>query len=250
MAYYVGRDVDVFWSTEHETTGIKENSSDFELERETGPQSAATTDGIVYCLADIGETFTKLTDVTGVDVSVGAQDEDISYMGLRNVGKVEVKKDTSITVTMKKKDRKFLQLYQGNVKAGSSHGSGGHTARWGLLELSSHDTPGTVDISDGTVDPKSCVDYDDSTVTTYGYRIVLEFKAATTSGRTDGAALVIPNCTISEVTHTTTNEAADEETVTFTSQVKPFVSNARRSSASLTAAFDTALATQTPLTEV
>jgi len=246
MAYYVGRDVDVYWSTEHETTGIKEGT-DFELERGS---ASASTGNIVYDLAQIGKGITKLADVTGVDVSVGAQDEDISYMGLRNQGKIEVKKDTSITITMKKKDRNFIQLYQGKVDSSSSHGSGGHTARWGMLELSSHSSPGTVDISDGTVDPKSCVDYDNSSVTTYGYRLILEFKADTTGENTDGAAIVIPNCTISEVTHTTSNEAADEETVSFTSQVKPFISNARRASADTSDAFDEALTTQTPLTEV
>ena len=250
MAYYVGRDVDVFWGTEHETHGIKENSSDFELEVEALAGSAHSADTIVGSLADVGEAFTKLTDVTGVDLSVGAQDEDITFMGLRNVGKIEIKKDTSITVTMKKKDRKFLQLYQGNVKSTSAEdGSGGHSARWGLTEL----LAATYKIQGGDIYPKSCVDIDDSTVTTYGYRLIIEFKGDKTGQTGDGAAICIPNCTISEVTHTTSNEAADEESVTFTSQVKPFVSNARMSSGTVsgsTVPFHISLTTQTPLTEV
>jgi len=250
MAYYVGRDVDVFWSTEHETHGIKENSTDFELEVEALAGSSHSTDTIVGSLADIGESFTKMTDVTGVDLSIGAQDEDITFMGLRNVGKIEIKKDTSITITMKKKDRKFLQLYQGNVDSNSAQDEvGGHTARWGMTEL----LASTYKIQGGDIDPKSCVDIDDSTVTTYGYRLIIEFKGDKTGQQGDGAAVCIPNCTISEVTHTTSNEAADEESVTFTSQVKPFISNARMNAETVsgsTAPFHISLTTQTPLTEV
>ena len=212
--------------------------------------SGSSADTIVGSLADVGESFTKLTDVTGVDLSIGSQDEDITYMGLRNVGKIEIKKDTSITITMKKKDRKFLQLYQGSVDSSSAEDTvGGHTARWGLTEL----TNGAFKIQGGDIDPKSCVDADDSTVTTYGYRLIIEFKGDKTGQTGDGAAVCIPNCTISEVTHTTSNEAADEESVTFTSQVKPFVSNARMSHGTVsgsTKPFHISLTTQTPLTEV
>lgn len=247
MAYYVGRDVDVFFSTEHESCKIVEHT-DFKLRVSDGAVSSATSGVIAYSLADIGETYTKFTDVTGVDVSTGAQDEDISYMGLRNQGKIEVKKDSSITVTMKKKDRKMLQLHQGKTDIDHAEDDiGGHPARWGLTELVSN---GNFLIQGGDIDPKSCVDFDDSTVTTYGFRIILEFKGDSTGTASDGAALVLRNCTLSDVTHTTSNEAADEETVTFSSQVKPIVANARRASADTTAAFDVSLTTQTPLTEV
>ena len=246
MAYYVGKDIDVFWSTEHESHGIKEGS-DFELEVDQLAGTAHEAGTIVGSLADLGEAFTKMTDITGVDVSVGAQDEDISYFGVRNVGKIEVKKDTSITITMKKKDRKFLQIYQGNVDSSSAEDDvGGHTARWGLTEL----TNGAFKIQGGDIDPKSCVDADDTTKTTYGYRVCLEFKGDTAGQTGDGAALVIPNCTISEVTHTTSNEAADEETITLTSQVKPIVTNARRATGSTTVAFSSDSTTQTALTAV
>ena len=224
MAYYTGRDVDVFWSTEHDSAGIHEHT---DLTLRTLESFDASTDEIVRNRAQMGNPSTKLSDVTGVDVSVGAQDEDVSYMGLRNIGKIEVKKDTSITVTMKKKDRHFLQLYQGSTDSSYSNGSGGHPARWGIEEI----TSGDINIQDGTIDPKSVVDCDATTKTTYGYRLAIEFKASSTDTGTDGALLVIPNCTISEVTHTTSNEAADEESVTFTSQVKPMIGDGKRTGA-------------------
>tara|TARA_Y100000310_G_scaffold81167_1_gene77783 strand:- start:228 stop:962 length:735 start_codon:yes stop_codon:yes gene_type:complete len=244
MAYYTGRDVDVYWTTEHDSAGINEHT-DLEIRMTEAPDSANET--IVRPLVDLGEATTKLTDVTGVDVSVGAQDEDISYMGLRNVGKIEVKKDTSVTVTMKKKDRKFLQLYQGNTYSGNSNASGGHPARWGLIQTGAGGSA-VIQIQDGTVDPKSCVDPDSTTKTTYGYRLVVEFKASSTATGVNGALLVIPNCTISEVTHTTSNEAADEESVTFTSQVKPMVGDGKRTGAGT--AFVSYAVTSTLLTDV
>jgi hypothetical protein len=165
-------------------------------------------------------------------------------MGLRNVGKIEVKKDTSITITMKKKDRKFLQLYQGSTySVNSNNGVGGHPARWGILQTASD-----INIQDGTVDPKSCVDPDATTKTSYGFRLAVEFKASSTATGVDGALLIIPNCTLSEVTHTTSNEAADEETVTFTSQVKPMVGDGKRTGAD--GAFVAYATTSTLLTDV
>jgi len=244
MAYYVGRDVDVYWGTEQDTHGIKEYGGNL-LHIDALAANAFEADTIVGSLVDIGEPETLLKDVTGVDLSVGAQDEDISFFGVRNVGKIEVKKDTSITITMKKKDRKFLQLYQGKC-AGTGHAEDGtseHSARWGLVELAS----GTVRIQGGDIDPKSCVQADATTKTTYGYRIILNFKDESSATAGGGACIVLPNCTLAEVTHTTSNEAADEESVTFTTQVKPIIGNAKRTSAN--ARFHADLTTQTLLTE-
>jgi len=244
MAYYVGRDIDVYWGTEQDTHGIKEYGGNL-LHIDALATNAFEADTIVGSLVDIGEPETLMKDVTGVDLSIGAQDEDISFFGVRNVGKIEVKKDTSITITMKKKDRKFLQLYQGKC-AGTGHaedGNGGHSARWGLVELAS----GDVRIQGGDIDPKSCVQADATTKTTYGYRLILNFKDESSATAGGGACIVLPNCTLAEVTHTTSNEAADEESVTFTTQVKPIIGNAKRTGAN--AAFHADLTTQTLLTE-
>ena len=241
MAYYTGRDVDVYWATEHDSAGIHEHT---DLTLRTLESYDGSTDEIVRNRAQMGNPSTKLKDVTGVDVAVGAQDEDVTYMGLRNVGKIEIKKDTSITVTMKKKDRHFLQLYQGSTDSAYSNGTGGHPARWGIEEI----TSGDINIQDGTIDPKTVVDCDATTKTTYGFRLAIEFKPSSTATGTDGAVLIIPNCTLSEVTHTTSNEAADEESVTFTSQVKPMIGNGARTGSD--GAFEAYATTSTLLTDV
>ena len=249
MAYYVGRDVDVYWGTEQDTHGIKEHS-DFTLQIDALGGSAFEAGTIVGSLVDVGEPETLMKDVTGVDLSIGAQDEDISFFGVRNVGKIEVKKDTSITITMKKKDRKFLQLYQGAC-AGSGHaedGVGGHSARWGLVEGPGNSSSGNPRIQGGDFDPKSCVQADATTLCSYGYRVILNFKDESSATAGGGACVVLRNCTLSEVTHTTSNEAADEESVTFTTQVKPLIGNAKRTGAN--ARFHADLTTQTLLTDV
>jgi hypothetical protein len=147
---------------------------------------------------------------------------------------------------MKKKDRKFLQLYQGKTDSSHSNGAGGHPARWGLEDI----TDGDINIQDGTIDPKSVVDNDSNTKTNYGFRVAVEFKTGTSGTDTTGALLVVPNCTISEVTHTTSNEAADEESVTFTSQVKPMIGDAARTGASFDNPYDGYPRVLTNLTDV
>ena len=219
MAYYTGRDVDVYWVTEHDSAGIHEHT---DLTLRTLESYDASADEIVRNRAQMGNPSTKLSDVTGVDVSIGAQDEDVSYMGLRNIGKIEVKKDTSITVTMKKKDRHFLQLFQGSTDASFSNGSGGHPARHGIEEI----TSGDINIQDGTIDPKSTLD-SNSTIS-YGYRVAIQLKADSTGTADDGTVIVLRNCSLGDYTHTLSNDAANEESVTFVSMVSPLITSGRK----------------------
>ena len=53
MAYYVGRDVDVYWGTEQDTHGIKEHS-DFTLQIDALGGTSFETGTIVGSLVDIG----------------------------------------------------------------------------------------------------------------------------------------------------------------------------------------------------
>ena len=115
MAYFTGRDVKVWITTEHLSDGVKYNASGELLARVnvnavTSPIDSQLTECIVPALQNAGMAPWVTSDITGVDVSIGAQDEDISFMGLRNVGKIEVKKDTSVTITKKKTDVGFSLL--------------------------------------------------------------------------------------------------------------------------------------------
>ena len=50
-------------------------------------------------------------NITGMDVSFGVQDEDVAFVGQRNVLKAEIKKDNSITLTRKKSNNTWAVIY-------------------------------------------------------------------------------------------------------------------------------------------
>lgn len=225
MAYFTGRDVRVWVTSEHSDDGVRLDGTNTPTDQLMvhADADAATPSNltIISGLDAAGKTAWMLSDITGIDVSVGAQDEDISFMGLRNVGKLEVKKDTSVSITRKKGDVKFSMLFQGKTNTSHSNGDGKHGARYGLINS------GGMKISDGTTDPKTTLD--DASGQCFGYRVFVELKPESSAGGGDGEVLVVPNCMFSEYGHTLSNEAANEESFTMTSQVKPFIYNATKS---------------------
>jgi hypothetical protein len=225
MAYFTGKDVDVWVTTEHDFDYLE--VTDNELVVYAGSSAAGATkrtDAIFSgALSMAGLAANRLTDLTGCDVTVGAMDEDISFFGLRNVGKLEVKKDTSVTITRKKSDNKNMVAFQGTTNSTHSYSAGAHAARWGLIE----DSDGTsgMRVADGTVDPKSTLDDGNTPEQCYGYRVFIELKAESSESAGDGLVLVIPNCTMMEYSSTVANESANEETFGFSSMVKPILWN-------------------------
>ena len=244
MAYFTGRDVKIWVTTEHLTDGVKmtEDSGNKKLDVRAGvnavgePVATQKLECIVPSLGNAGMNNWVMSDITGVDVSIGAQDEDISFMGLRNVGKIEVKKDTSVSITRKKSDAGFTLLFQGKTLAASSPTtSGNHSARYGLIANADADA---MLIADGTVDPKSAKgDMGSGSNQSFGYRVFVELKGDSTGTSGDGEVLVIPNCHFMEYGHTVSNESANEETFTLTSQVKPFIMNGTKAGTADTSAY-------------
>jgi len=232
MAYFTGRDVKIWVTTEHLTDGVRmtEDGTKKKLDVRvnvnavTDPVASQKLECVVPSLGNAGMNNWAMSDITGVDVSIGAQDEDISFMGLRNVGKIEVKKDTSVSITRKKSDAGFTLLFQGKTLAASSPTtSGNHSARYGLIANTAADA---MLIADGTVDPKSAKgDMGSGSNQSFGYRVYVELKGDSTGTAGDGEVLVIPNCHFMEYGHTLSNESANEETFTLQSQVKPFIMN-------------------------
>ena len=87
MVYFLGRDVSVVLTTESvtdtETVGISGNAA--------VAGATATNAGILFA-DDMSETtfsnYTEVEDLTGVDISIGAMDEDITFIGQKGTGKV------------------------------------------------------------------------------------------------------------------------------------------------------------------
>jgi len=220
MAYFTGKDVDVWITTEHINDCVAVSGNELIVQDQgAGTINAAraakpSTAIFSGALGNAGSPANRITDVTGCDLSVGATDEDLNFFGLRNVGKIEIKKDTSVTITRKKSNNKNMVVFQGQTNSSHSPGEGLHGARWGLVG------PTTMKIADGSVDPKSASD--DTSAQCYGFRVFVELKG--TSDDT-GTVLVIPNCTVMDYSGSVSNDSANEETFTLSSMVKPILMN-------------------------
>ena len=226
MAYYTGTDVKVWVCTEHASAGVtidanhklevSSTGSDFTAGAIAIPPMGLNNKGI-------GMNDFNIADITGVDLSIGAQDEDISFFGTKTPGKIETKADLSVTLTKKKSNKLFSTLAQGQTDDTSSYASVGlHAGRHGLVKDSS---TSDIRIADGTVDPKSSTD--DSSNVCYGYRVAIQLKDASGSAgaNKDGTVIVLRNCTLGDYTTTLSNDAADEETIGFVTMVKPLILN-------------------------
>jgi len=179
MVYYLGRDVEVALSTENSTIGV--------TAADTMVYSAAAS-GTARALgsgaAGAVDLKTLMSDVTAVDIGIGAMDEDITYFGIRSVTKAEIKKETTVSITRKKSSSEFDHLFN-NARYGVS----GASTPWPGLE-----------------EPSA----------THGYRIYVQLKES-------GEVLSIPNACVQAHTVTTNADGVSEETIEFMSYVTPYI---------------------------
>jgi len=190
MVYFVGRDLDVIISTEEADNGL------FWLSGATGP-SWATGDYITtgsYTLvavprahADAQNAGNEVKYLIGADLSVGAMDEDITYVGFRDVTKVEIKKETTLTLTRKKVDAVWDDWFN-NVRFGLTGSS--------LIGASDNEEP----------------------TQTRGFRIWLKLKP---SGSSQGDTFTLRNCCLQSHTVSTNVDGTFDETIEFMSYIDP-----------------------------
>ena len=187
MVYYLGRDVVVALTTEA-AGGVSATLGSVTYGAgETG--SAGKLAGIT----DIDAAgLARVADVTGVDIGIGAMDEDISYFGMRSVTKAEIKKETTVTITKKKNDGEFDVLFN-LVRYGVS----GTAAAWPGLE-----------------EPDA----------THGYRVYVALKSGS-------EVISIPNACIQSHTVTVNADGVTEETIEFMSYVTPYLGAAMNTGA-------------------
>ena len=218
MAYYLGRDLDIALTTENVSFGLVAEESgttgvetmvlkdfaaasgsidDFVTADDAaglfaGPKlqknstsifGTQTYDGISSATAD-----NRPDNVTGVDLSLSTMDEDVQFIGQRNILKAEIKKENSITLTRKKKDNVWNVCF--------------NEARFGINED-----------GDGLADGRAQPDY-----TGYGYRVYLKFATGAT-----GETFILPNCCITEYSTSMSPDASQEETITLMSYVDPII---------------------------
>ena len=203
MAFFLGKDVTVACSAENQSYGLQ----------------ATTAGGLTFNDATTGfadplDTSTPVGatgswgQLTSVELSIGAMDEDISYFGMRSQTKAEIKKETVLTITKKKTDNVFDGVYNNGGRYGVSGSSVGNAFADGLGQPSQQKV--SSDIS-------------------YGYRIHVQMKDQTET-------FSIPNACIQSHTTSLNADGTTEETIEFMSYVTPLVTTGNVATAATTAA--------------
>jgi len=190
MAYFLGSDVKVALTTEHNTTGVLVASG------ATGLYTLSTTTSNPTIKKRGGTelgTTNAMADVIGLDLGIGAMDEDVSYLGHRTPLKAEVHKETTVSLTLKRKNANFDIIFSGD--------SSGDVGRWGVNEGGS--------LADGLAEPDNF----------YGYRLAIHMKGAKECFTVRNACLVGHTVTLNA-------DGTQEETIEFSSQVEPVIDDA------------------------
>jgi len=192
MAYYLGRDVAVYIANESSTNEYTYvNTSTLK-----STTAASGSDTVQFTANRDDPMFAggKVADLTGVDVGLGATDEDVAYIGQRTTLKAEIKKETTISLTKKKGDAVWSTIWNGD---------GTNTMRWGHQGGAVTEDSAT-NVYTGLEKP----------TIHYGYRLHVQLKSGT-------EILCIQNCTINSYSVSVNPDGITEETMEFTSHVNP-----------------------------
>tara|TARA_R110000824_G_scaffold206523_4_gene391690 strand:- start:2425 stop:3093 length:669 start_codon:yes stop_codon:yes gene_type:complete len=205
MTYFLGKDVDVYWTTEASGLSISGtmNVTDGDsLAAKIGMTSGST--GILVLERNDGiGADTKLTDITGVDFAPGATNEDISYMGQNTNLSAQVKNEFALTLTKKKNDTVWDQLYNGRGRDGAYS----TLTTTGVVTADATGSLYTYYVHDGLTT---------SRMENFGYRLYLVLKDGT-------EVFVIRNCCLTGHTVSLNADGTQEETAEFYSYVKPLI---------------------------
>lgn len=191
MAYFLGSEVKICLTTEDSSYGLHVASG------ATGFYALTSTDSSPNAVqprtsANLASgSSAQLADVVGLDLGIGAMDEDISYLGHRTPLKAEVHKETTVSLTVKRKNANWDVMFTGDDDA--------TIGRWGC-------TGSTV--YSGLEEP---------TIST-GFRLAVHIKGGT-------ECFTVSNATFVGHTVTLNADGTQEETLEFSSQVEPVIDN-------------------------
>ena len=191
MVYFLGRDVKVYVGTEaaHATVQRKVSAtgSDWDF---TGSDTAETNYTMLAAMRGSSElAINRIEQLSGVDLSIGAMDEDIAYMGHRTPLKAEVHKETTVSLSLKKKNGIYDCIFTGDKD--------GSIGRWGVTGSA---------LADGLSEPSI----------EYGFRLAIHIKGAKECFTVRNAAFTGHSISLNA-------DGTQEETLEFTSQVEPVI---------------------------
>ena len=125
MAYFLGRDVDVYITTESAYDATENAGVWISGGAECALVNTSGSGDIHFAFARNHTDYLTyaVKDVTGLDLSIGAVDEDITYFGVRSVTKAEVKKETTVSLTAKKSNFGWDEIFDSGRYGTTTGGS-------------------------------------------------------------------------------------------------------------------------------
>lgn len=221
MAYFLGRDVDVYITTESKIKDDAIGVSGTEARKLTDVQTGSTNELLgIYMFATSLSGATSVSggrvkDLTGVDLSIGVSDEDIGpYFGQVATQKAELRKEHTVSLTRKKSSILWDVMFNGPCLSTNYDLDNATTAdadylgpRWGLVNVSGSATNNLRAIGNGNFNPKYSPGVSGTTpVSLYGYRVHVRLK----NGK---EVYTVRNCTITGHTVTINVDGTQEETM-------------------------------------
>ena len=220
MTYFLGRDVDVFLTLESKVTasGLAVDSNERVV---LAADSSATIPSMIN-----GATVATaaVLDLTGVDLSIGVSDEDVGpFFGQETTQKIELRKETTLTLTRKKSDSTFDLIFNGPCSGTQFMGGTSNAdllqakrqgARFGIKFESAE-----MRMNDGLENPKLVTESGTTTASCYGYRLHIRFKDGTNAGE----IFTLRNAAFSAHTTSLNADGAQEETLEFMSTTPPYI---------------------------
>ena len=220
MTYFLGRDVDVFLTLESKVT-----ASGLAVDTNERVVLAADASATIPSMINGATVATAaVLDLTGVDLSIGVSDEDVGpFFGQETTQKIELRKETSLTLTRKKSDSTFDLIFNGPCSG--TQFMGGTTnadllqakrqgARFGIKFESAE-----MRMNDGLENPKLVTESGTTTASCYGYRLHIRFKDGTNAGE----VFTLRNAAFTAHTTSLNADGAQEETLEFMSTTAPYI---------------------------
>ena len=188
MAYFLGRDVKVCVTTENTSQGIDVQSGAVTFNASI---AAGAANSIPQLDVSAPLVSNAMNDVTGLDIGIGATDEDVAYLGQRTALKAEIKKESTISITRKKSSSLYSDMWVRGYRYGTT------TA-----------TSSTFRTMANQSQPASN--------SGYGYRVHVMLKTA-------GEIISFAACTMSSYSTSLNADGITEETIEFITHVDPYV---------------------------
>jgi hypothetical protein len=190
MTYFLGRDVKVYIGTETDAATVQWKPTATGSAWVFTDATTPTTDYTMLAAArdNADDEDSRVEQLSGVDLSIGAMDEDTSYLGFRGVTKVEIKKETTLSLTRKKQDASWDEWF--------------NDGRFGVNTANNaFHTPGVEPFQD------------------YGYRVWVKLKDSTD-------VFTLRNCCIQSHSVSNNVDGTSDETLEFMSYVEPVIATA------------------------